>query len=191
MTIYNITGWGKGKTTSAIGIAARALANGEKVLFCQFLKGVKDSGIELLKPYQGFYHLLQETKGYGKPDCSDFWDKCIEAIQTYKPHLIIFDELNVALDYGLFHYSVEDIIAWLKIIANQHDVYITGRINKHKLRHQMIEMADIATNCYCEAHNYNAKCTTCGSEFPKDYFYCPLCGQELTKSIQAKEGREC
>ena len=49
MTIYNITGWGKGKTTSAIGIAARALINDETVLFCQFLKDGNDFGINVLK----------------------------------------------------------------------------------------------------------------------------------------------
>jgi cob(I)alamin adenosyltransferase len=36
--IYIFTGNGKGKTTAAIGTAIRALGNGEKVLFIQFMK---------------------------------------------------------------------------------------------------------------------------------------------------------
>lgn len=199
MTIYNITGWGKGKTTSAIGIAARALINDETVLFCQFLKDGHDFGIEGLKYLDEFIsdynshfkHLHQDIKGFDKADCTEFWNKCVKEIEKFHPDLVIFDELNVALDYGLFEKSNEDIISWIKHLGTDRDIYITGRINHHKLRHQMIEIADIATNCYCEAHNYNLKCINCGMEFSQNYYYCPVCGKKLTKRVTAKKGREC
>lgn len=190
MTIYNITGWGKGKTTSAIGIAARALGNGEKVLFAQFLKDGKDKGVEALKLiYAGCVVILpQGTTGFQKEDCTNFWKFCIEQIGYFNPDLIIFDELNVALDYDLIQNNQE---VFEEIRNLSCDVYITGRINNHKLRHQMIEIADIATNCYCEAHNYNRICKKCGMEFNPHYEYCPICGAKLSKNVKAKEGREC
>lgn len=201
MTIYNIMGWGKGKTTSAIGITARALMNNEKVLFCQFLKDGKDSGVRGLKyldscicPVEDEYHFMhiyQGTKGFEISNCTAFWNKCMKAIDYFNPDLVIFDELNVALDYGLFDINSEDMVSRIKQLGIEQDIYITGRINNYKLRHQMIEMADIATNCYCEAHNYNLKCSKCGMEFPEEYLYCPACGSKLTQRTEARKGREC
>lgn len=195
MTIYNVMGWGKGKTTSAIGIAARALMNGEKVLFLQFLKDGKDCGIKALYTLGGedlrFIHLTQNTQGFEKADCSDFWSGCMQAIESECPDLVIFDELNVALDYGLFKWTTDEMIDWLKLIASNCDVYITGRINNHQLRHKMIDLADIATNCYCEAHMYNRTCKKCGMDFNPHYDYCPICGSKLQKSLKAEKGREC
>lgn len=195
MTIYNICGFGKGKTTSAIGIAARALGNGEKVLFCQFLKNGKDRGLELLKAYDpaqlGFKHLAQGTEGFNKEDCSEFWNECMKDIEKFKPNLIVFDELNVALDNSLFNSTTQEMVSWIEYISQIADVYITGRINKHELRHQMIKISDIATNAYCEKHYYNVKCLKCNQEFTHYYKYCPLCGKELKQRQKAKAGREC
>ena len=198
MTIYNITGWGKGKTTSAIGIAARALGNEERVLFCQFLKSGWDKGITVLEEYadeylccDSFLHLYQGTEGFKKEDCTALWYECIQAIAQHKPDLVILDELNVALDNNLISIPNEEIIDYLKLMSKFTDIYITGRINNHKLRHQMFEISDIATNCFCEAHNYNTQCKDCGMEFSKDYKYCPICGKELTHSQKARVGREC
>jgi cob(I)alamin adenosyltransferase len=192
LTIYNITGWGKGKTTSAIGIAARAIANNEKVLFAQFLKDGTDLGIRMLQSYHidDFKHIYQGTKGFKPENCELFMDKVVQETEKNHYDLVVLDELNVALDYELLDMSrAETLIDILNSVGT--DVYITGRINKHKLRHQMMDMADIATNCYCEAHNFNPKCMNCGLEFDKPYKYCPICGKKLTKSEPARKGREC
>ena len=193
-------GWGKGKTTSAIGITLRALYNKECVMFVQFLKDGQDSGLEFLNDLAegnlykigSFIHLAQGTQGFTKENCLAFWKAVIEAIDIYQPDLIIFDELNVALDYDLFTpYTQEQMLTWLKTISANIDLYITGRINNHKLRHKMIEISDIVSNCYCESHNFNPKCKNCGMEFMENYTYCPVCGEKLTKRINGKKGREC
>ena len=41
--VHLYVGDGKGKTTAAIGLSARAVGQDKKVLFCQFLKG-RDTG---------------------------------------------------------------------------------------------------------------------------------------------------
>ena len=191
MTIYNMMGWGKGKTTSAIGIAARALGNGEKVLFCQFLKDGNDKGIEFLKQNGNFFHLSQNIKGFKRKDATKFYHQCLEAIKKNEPDIVILDELNVAMDYKLIKYDSASLMTDLLLINQDRDVYITGRINNHNLRHHMSELADIATNCYCEKHSYNKQCTHCGMEFNTHYNYCPICSKKLKESSKAQVGREC
>ena len=195
LRIYLITGWGKGKTTSAIGIAARALANGENVLFCQFLKSGIDSGIKCLSDYSRdfggeFKFISQNVSGFVRINCTNFWSECLKEIKEFKPALIIFDELNTALDYGLIDDNIDNLFAQLKLISRDSDIYLTGRINNYIIRHQMIEFADVATNCYCEKHHYNHLCPSCSLEFMEDYNYCPSCGEKLVPRILAKKGRE-
>ena len=47
--IHILTGNGKGKTTSATGMAVRALGNGLKVTFVQFLKGTPTGEVKTLE----------------------------------------------------------------------------------------------------------------------------------------------
>ena len=125
MKIYNVMGWGKGKTTSAIGIAARALGNDEKILFCQFLKNGNESALNILSNHGenlNFLYLKQDTKGFELEDCTDFWNACMAMINSENPSLVIFDELNVALDYKLFDYTSDEMIDWLKALADDRDI---------------------------------------------------------------------
>lgn len=56
--IHAYYGSGRGKTTSAAGLALRALHHGYKVLFIQFLKTNrwKSGEVEMLKRFGGFVH---------------------------------------------------------------------------------------------------------------------------------------
>ena len=191
MTLYNVTGWGKGKTTSAIGISVRALANEEKVLFVQFLKDGSDGGLRYLDYFnKDFTHIYQGTKGFNIENCERFWLRARQAIKNIKPNLVILDEMNVALDNNLLGKTFEEIVEEIKELAKDRDVYITGRINNHYKRHKMFEISDIATNCYCVVHNYNASCIDCDKEYPRDFTFCPVCGRKLVQKDKAKKGRE-
>lgn len=191
MTLYNVTGWGKGKTTSAIGISLRALANEEKVLFIQFLKDGNDGALRYLDYFnKDFTHMYQGTKGFNIEDCSHFWLRAKQAIRNIKPSLVILDEMNVALDNNLLGKPFEDILEEIQDLSKGMDIYITGRINNHYKRHKMFEISDIATNCYCEVHSYNARCIECDKEYPRDFTYCPVCGRKLVQKDKARKGRE-
>lgn len=192
MVMYNITGWGKGKTTSAIGITARALANKESVLFCSFLKDGNDGALQLFSDMFrfNFRHLKQGTEGFTLEDCTRFYNECMDEIERFDPDFIVFDELNVALDNNLIDDDILSIQTELIKLSLDRDIYITGRINNHELRHQLMFLADIASNNKCEAHLYNRTCSSCGMEYRQDYIYCPSCGTILSDRLQAKKGRE-
>lgn len=198
MTTYNITGWGKGKTTSAIGIAARALMNNERVLFVQFLKDRVDLGIKALERlnqndfYNHFLYLPQGTRGLVKEDCTKFWEDIKQVIDRGGYNLIVLDEFNVAIDHDLIDEPINEIITYLKMQGLKGvDIYITGRLNNHKIRHQMLAASDVFTNCFSGKHVFNKGCNSCGMEFSRHYEYCPMCGVKLDGGIEAKAGREC
>ena len=207
MTIYVMAGWGKGKTTSSIGITLRALANSEKVLFAQFLKDGQDLGLKMLKEISltkdlKFVHTAQGMHGFDltkareqsvafrkQVDSHIIETACNSAIENY--NLIVLDEINTAQDYHMLDLTDEEFVLWIQQLEKLGDVYVTGRINRGELRHRLILTADIATDCYCEAHSYNKKCDTCEMEFTQHYMFCPICGSMLTKGHKMRKGREC
>ena len=112
--IVVITGYGKGKTTSALGMVLRSVGHGLRVCLIQFMKGDMFAGeIEALKRLapQVEHHLT--GKGFcgiqGNPyPHSEHRDNAQEAIALAKEKMlsgnfdvVICDEINNALHLGL------------------------------------------------------------------------------------------
>ena len=119
-----ITGYGKGKTSSALGMILRAVGHGMKVCLIQFMKGDmyagEYDGIKMLAPYVE-HHLT--GKGFcgiqGNPyPHSEHRVNAQEAIKLAKEKLlsgqfdiVILDEVNNALKLNLVDLSqVLDIL---------------------------------------------------------------------------------
>jgi cob(I)alamin adenosyltransferase len=112
--IVVITGYGKGKTTSALGMVLRSVGHGLRVCLIQFMKGDMFAGeieaLKLLAP-QVEHHLT--GKGFcgiqGNPyPHSEHRDNAQEAIALAKEKMlsgdfdvVICDEINNALHLGL------------------------------------------------------------------------------------------
>ena len=187
--IYSTYGFSKGKTTSAIGITTRALANKERVLFAQFLKDFKDGGVHFLHDLSTLNWMAQGTDGFVKEDCNEFGELVYQDVINNKYDLVVLDEVLVALDNELIDYNLfSDIINYCS--ANNIDVYLTGRINNGRLRHQIEELSDIATDMRSDRHCFDKLCKNCNRTYPHYFKFCPNCGGELPNSIQAKKGRE-
>jgi len=151
------TGNGKGKTTAAIGLAIRAAGAGLKVFIAQFIKMGEYSEINALKRFSDLitieqYGLGLFTKGKPSPEDIQAARKGLERIEKIidlrKYHVIILEEANVAVSYGLF--SVKDL---LKIIDKKPDdveIVITGR----DARPEIIERADLVTEMKEIKHYY-------------------------------------
>lgn len=109
-----LTGHGKGKTTSALGIALRAVGHGLKVCIVQFMKGDmysgEQAGIKKLAPYaelhltgKGFCCLQGNPYPYAehRANAQEAIQVAERKISSGQYDLVILDEINNALKLKL------------------------------------------------------------------------------------------
>jgi len=156
------TGPGKGKTTAAMGTALRAVGNGMKVLMLQFLKGSWHYGeLDAVKAFGDNFIMKQLGRGFVKvggaeTDPEDIrmveeaWQESREAILSGKWDLVILDEINYAISYGML--DPEKVVETLKQKPEMVHVILTGR-NAHA---RIVEIADTVTEMRQVKHAYEA-----------------------------------
>ena len=153
------TGPGKGKTTAALGLALRAVGSGLKVLMVQFIKGswhygeldaAKAFGDKfVLRPMgRGFVKLGGEIDPEDKRAADEAWAFAREKIFSGEYDMIILDEINYAISYGLV--SVAPVVEALKQKPEAVHVVLTGR-NAHP---EIVELADMVTEMREIKHPY-------------------------------------
>ena len=156
------TGAGKGKTTAAMGTALRAVGNGMKVLMLQFLKGSWHYGeLDAVKAFGDNFVMKQLGRGFVKvggaeTDPEDIrmveeaWHQSREAILSGHWDVVILDEINYAISYGML--DPEAVVATLKQKPEMVHVILTGR-NAHP---RIVEIADTVTEMRQVKHAYEA-----------------------------------
>ncbi|SEB86096.1 cob(I)yrinic acid a,c-diamide adenosyltransferase [Terriglobus roseus] len=154
------TGAGKGKTTAALGTAMRAAGNGMRVLVLQFLKGSWHYGeLDAAERFGGDLVIRQMGRGFVKvggaeTDPEDLrmvqaaWDDAVAAMQSGEWDLLILDEINYAIGYGMLDPAV--VGAALEARPPMLHVILTGR-NAHPL---LVELADTVTEMREVKHAY-------------------------------------
>lgn len=154
--IIVFTGNGKGKTTASLGQAVRAVGRGKNALMIQFIKGPWQSGedfvemkrgkdgagiFELRKRGLGFVGILgdklprEEHKRAAENALHEFETE----LATDKWHLIILDEINVAVSLGLIR--APDAVTLFQNIPERRLVILTGR----NAPSEFIACADLVT----------------------------------------------
>jgi cob(I)alamin adenosyltransferase len=154
------TGPGKGKTTAAMGTALRAVGNGMKVLMLQFLKGSWHYGeLDAVKAFGDNFIMKQMGRGFVKvggaeTDPEDIklveqaWAEADAAIMSGKWDLVVLDEINYAISYGML--DPGKVAETLKRKPELVHVILTGR-NAHPT---IIELADTVTEMKQVKHAY-------------------------------------
>ncbi|WP_201352800.1 cob(I)yrinic acid a,c-diamide adenosyltransferase [Hydrogenimonas urashimensis] len=135
------TGDGKGKTTAAVGLTLRAVGEGMRVLFVQFMKSVPSGEIEMLKRCGGsdveILRNWDDSFIIGKPSakqiamCHDLWKRVRRKIDTFKPDILVLDEIAVAISYGLV--DEDTVLEFLKNRPQSLEVVMTGRDASERL----------------------------------------------------------
>ncbi|HYN14554.1 MAG TPA: cob(I)yrinic acid a,c-diamide adenosyltransferase [Terriglobales bacterium] len=154
------TGPGKGKTTAAMGTALRAVGQGMKVLMLQFLKGSWHYGeLDAVKAFGDNFIMKQMGRGFVKvggtePDPEDVkmveeaWNESREAILSGQWDLVVLDEINYAISYGML--DPAKVVEALKQKPEMVHVILTGR-NAHPT---IVELADTVTEMRQVKHAY-------------------------------------
>jgi cob(I)alamin adenosyltransferase len=155
------TGDGKGKTTASLGIAVRAAGHGLKVKVLQFMKGWIDygelEGVRMLAPHVEIVQAGRDTFVNRKnPDPEDVrlarqgWELAKEIIAERKADILILDELNCAMDFGLI--PVGEVLEALKGKPDGMELILTGR----GAPQEIVEAADLVTEMREIKHYYKA-----------------------------------
>ena len=154
------TGPGKGKTTAAMGTALRAVGQGMRVLMLQFLKGSWHYGeLDAVQAFGDKFIMKQMGRGFvkvgaEKPDpedvkmVEDAWIEADSAIRSGEWDLLILDEINYAISYGML--DPARVVASLKEKPDMVHVILTGR-NAHPT---IVELADTVTEMRQVKHAY-------------------------------------
>ena len=154
------TGDGKGKSTAAFGMVARALGWNQKVGIVQYIKGKWITGERQF--FQRFPDSVRyEVMGQGftwdtQDRAADIaaaeaaWKTSVEMLHDPGLDLVLLDELNIALRYD--YLDIDRVVADLKARPRDKHVVVTGRIAKP----QLIEIADIVTEMTLVKHPFEA-----------------------------------
>jgi len=154
------TGNGKGKTTAALGLALRAVGHGKRVIMIQFMKGKINYGeLKAVRYLKNF-----KIEQFGRSDFVDRdnpakidielakkgFERAKQVIKSKKYDIVILDELNVAVDYGLI--PVKEVLELLKKIPRKMEIIITGRYIPEEFK----KNADLISEI-CEVKHYFQK----------------------------------
>ncbi len=153
------TGNGKGKSSSAFGMIARALGHGLRVGVAQFIKGRSDTGEEAFFRQQQnvIWHVLGEGFTWDMQDlerdiatAQRGWSVVQEMLRDPALDLIVLDELTYPLKFGWLDTAA--VIRDLKNRPPMQHVVITGRAAPDAL----CEAADTVTEMNDIKHAFRA-----------------------------------
>ena len=155
-----LTGNGKGKSSSAFGMLARAMGHGLQCGVVQFIKGRNSTGEEIFFrrfPEQVRYHVMGEGYTWETQDrqrdiaaAEAAWEVSREMLRDPAIGLVVLDELNIALKHG--YLDLEQVLSDLQARPPMQHVLVTGRGAKPEL----IDLADTVTEMGVIKHAFQA-----------------------------------
>ncbi|EXF95429.1 cob(I)alamin adenolsyltransferase/cobinamide ATP-dependent adenolsyltransferase [Pseudomonas fluorescens HK44] len=155
-----LSGNGKGKSSSAFGMLARAMGHGMQCGVVQFIKGRNSTGEELFFrrfPEQVRFHVMGEGFTWETQDrqrdiaaAEAAWEVSRELLRDPSIGLVVLDELNIALKHG--YLDLDQVLSDLQARPPMQHVVVTGRGAKP----EMIELADTVTEMGMIKHAFQA-----------------------------------
>jgi cob(I)alamin adenosyltransferase len=154
-----LTGNGKGKSSSAFGMVARALGHGMKAGVAQFIKSRSDTGEEAFLGRQPGveWHVLGEGFTWDTQNlerdiatAQRGWEVARRMLADASLQLVVLDELTYLLNYGWLDSAT--VLADLAARPPMQHVVVTGRAASAAL----IEAADTVSEIADVKHAYRA-----------------------------------
>ena len=156
------TGKGKGKSSAAFGMIFRCIAHQLPCAVVQFIKGGMDTGERnLVTAHFGDicqFHTMGEGFTWETQDrerdiaaATAAWEKAKELIRDERYHMVLLDEINIALRYG--YIPLDEVIAFLETEKPEmKHVVLTGR----NAADELIEIADLVTEMALVKHPFRS-----------------------------------
>lgn len=153
------TGNGKGKSSAAFGVLARALGHGLSAGVVQFVKGRSDTGEEaFFRRQPGVrWHVMgdgftwdTQNRAADIASARAGWDEARALLRDPAIGLVVLDELNIVLKYG--YLDVAEVLADIVARPPAQHVIVTGRGAPEAL----IEAADTVTDMGATKHAFKA-----------------------------------
>ena len=153
------TGNGKGKSSAAFGVVARALGHGHRVAVVQFVKGRSDTGEE------GFFrrfpdvqwHVCGEGFTWETQDndrdtaaARNAWQIARGYLSDATVNLVVLDEMTYAFKYGWL--DLAEVLAAIAARPKMQTVIVTGRAAPEAL----VEAADTVSEVGMVKHAFKA-----------------------------------
>jgi cob(I)alamin adenosyltransferase len=154
-----LTGNGKGKSSSAFGMVARALGHGMKTGVAQFIKSRSDTGEEAFLGKQSGveWHVLGEGFTWDTQNlerdiatAQKGWEVARRMLADPAIQLVVLDELTYLLNYGWLDSAT--VLADIAARPPMQHVVITGRAASQAL----IDAADTVSEIADVKHAYRA-----------------------------------
>lgn len=154
-----LTGDGKGKSSSAFGMVARALGHGLHVGVVQLIKGRYETGERrFFGRFPGVsYHVMGKGFTWETQDrerdvraAAAAWEMAERMLRDSAFALVVLDELNIALRYR--YLKLETVLHALRSRPAAQHVVVTGRGAPAEL----IELADTVTDMQPVKHAFEA-----------------------------------
>ena len=154
-----LTGNGKGKSSSAFGMLARAMGHGMQCGVVQFIKGRSDTGEEaFFRTQPGVtWHVMGEGFTWETQDrqrdiamAGEAWQVAQRLLADDSIGLVVLDELNIALKYG--YLQLDQVLADIEARPLLQHVVVTGR----GALPELVELADTVTEMTLVKHAFKA-----------------------------------
>ena len=158
--VHIYCGDGKGKTSSAVGLAVRASGRGKKVLIVRFLK-TEDSGeVEVLRKIPGItvtpcdrtfgfvFRMNEEQKREAGAYFQSRFETAVKTAVEDGVDLLVLDEILASCNYGMVR--EHDFAEFLRNRPAEMEVVLTGRDPSDRL----IALADYVSEIKMVKHPY-------------------------------------
>ena len=161
--VHIYCGDGKGKTSSAVGLAVRASGRGKKVLIVRFLK-TEDSGeVEVLRKIPGItvtpcdrtfgfvFRMNEEQKREAGAYFQSRFETAVKTAVEDGVDLLVLDEILASCNYGMVR--EDDVAEFLRNRPAEMEVVLTGRDPSDRL----IALADYVSEIKMVKHPYTQR----------------------------------
>lgn len=154
-------GDGKGKTTAAVGLAARAAGSKMKVLFVQFLKTEFSGERHTLSHTENVtltlcplelkftFDMDEKEKAQASKIFKEIFDRSVTTALTERYDVVVLDEIFDAINYGML--SEAEVYEFVTNAPVSMEIVMTG----HNPPEKFLEIADYVTEMKKIKHPYD------------------------------------